>query len=58
MSLMQVSVATGAIIAVPMHLMSITDLPNVDREGHTVKKPLCAVEVALVESKTAKEVTG
>jgi hypothetical protein len=57
MQLTYVRVATGAIIAVPIHLMSITDLRDIDKEGQLIKKPSCAVDVALVESKTAKEVT-
>jgi hypothetical protein len=55
-TLMHVSVATGAIIAVPMHLISMTDLPELDKEGRMIKKSSSAVNVAQAEKKTAPEV--
>jgi hypothetical protein len=53
--LMPVNVATGAIIAVPMHMISLTDLPSLNEEGRMVKKSSSAVDVAQAEKKTAAD---
>lgn len=36
----------GALVAVPMHLISVTDLPEVDSEGHIVRPSAVRVEKA------------
>jgi hypothetical protein len=36
----------GAIGAVPMHLISITDLPEFDKDGHRVRSATVDVESA------------
>lgn len=47
----EMKVAAGAVIAVPMHLISVTDLPEIDRDGKMMKKSSSAVDIARVDAK-------
>lgn len=43
--------STGAVIAVPFHLLSVTDLPEMDKDGNMIKKSSSAVDIAQADPK-------
>ena len=47
---------TGALGAVPMHLISMTDLPSFDKDGKMIKKSSSAVNIAQADAKVSTTV--